>query len=57
MLLHLFLTNFLTLVVAIFIGMLAEAYNFKRTDYIARVVAFICIGLFIVFGYYAIWQL
>ena len=57
MLLYLFLTNFLTLVVVLCIGMLAEAYHFTRTDYIAKVVAFICLGLFIVFGYYAIWQL
>ena len=57
MLLQLLLTNFLTLVVACCVGMYASAYDHHKLDYLASWVAVICVGLFVVLGYYAIWQL
>lgn len=57
MLLHLFLTNFLTFVVACGVGIFAEHYDMPKLDIIATWVIGISLGLFIIFGYYAIWQL
>ena len=57
MLLNLFLTNILTILVAVCVGLLAEAEGFDLLDKIARVVAISGLILLVVFGYYAIWQL
>ena len=57
MLLNLFLTNLLTLVVSLGVGLVAEVYEYPRLEFFSRCVFLTTFGLLIVFGYYSIWQL
>ena len=57
MLLKLFGTLFFTFVISIGVGMFAEAHDWRKVDYACRGVVIGCFILFVMFGYYVIWQL